>query len=128
MVRSHRERVLTILARRRESLRLRPNDVALLNEIAWTLATSPNTSTRNGNDAVEMAERAAKLTSGRDPAVLDTLAAAYAEAGRFPEALRTAERAMRLATAANDRALAEKIRVRLDLYRVGKPYRQPLPQ
>ena len=88
---SEREKIVRSLAQQREALRLRPNDLALLNNTAWTLATSPNASVRNGVEAVALAERAAKLSAGNDPAVLDTLAAAYAEARRFAEAAATAE-------------------------------------
>jgi tetratricopeptide (TPR) repeat protein len=123
---SEREELLKSLAERREALRLRPYDVVLLNDVAWMLATSPNASVRNGAEAVELAGRAMKLPGGQQPAVLGTLAAAYAEAGRFPEAVRTAEQALRLAAAAGDHTLAEMIRTRLELYSSGKPYRQPL--
>jgi hypothetical protein len=58
------------------------------------LATSPDASARNGAEAVQFAERAARLSGGNDPAVLDVLAAAYAEARRFPEAAKTARRVL----------------------------------
>ena len=87
---SQREGILKALAERRESLRSRPDDVALLNETAWMLATNPNASIRNGAEAVELAQRAVQLSDGREPAILGTLAAAYAEAGRFSEAVQTA--------------------------------------
>ncbi len=92
MARSQRERILKALAGRRESLRSRPNDVALLNDMAWTLATNPNASIRNGAEATELAQRAVQLSDGREAAVLGTLAAAYAEAGRFSEAVQTGAR------------------------------------
>ena len=69
---------------------------------AWMLATNPNASVRNGAEAVELAQRAVELSGGREPAILDTLAAAYAEAGRFPEAVKTAQRAAALASARGD--------------------------
>ena len=59
------------------------------------------------------------------PDVLDTLAAAYAEAGRFPEALATARKALELATQQNNRALADALRAHIALYEAGKPYHQP---
>ncbi len=86
------EEIRRTLAGRRELLRAQPDDVALLNETAWTLATNPNASIRNGAEAIELAERTARLSDRREPAVLGTLAAAYAEAGRFPEAVETAPR------------------------------------
>jgi hypothetical protein len=68
-------------------------------------------------------ERADKLTGGRDPAILDTLAAAYAETGRYPEAVKTAATAVELATQQKSNTLADGLRQRLVLYRAGKPYR-----
>ena len=124
VVLSARESILKTLAQRREAIRVKPSDAALLNDTAWMLATNPNASIRNGAEAVELAQRALKL-SGNEPAILGTLAAAYAEAGRFPEAVQTAEQAARLAAAKADRMLAEQIRACLELYNSGKPYRQP---
>jgi tetratricopeptide (TPR) repeat protein len=124
---SDRERALKVLAKRREALHSRPSDVMFLNDTAWMLATNPNASIRRGADALGLAARASHLCGGHNPAVLDTLAAAYAEAGRFSDAARTAAEAARLATAAGDRTLAEKIRARLELYRGGRPYRQRSP-
>ena len=121
---SAREELRTTLAQRREAIRFQPNDAALLNNVAWMLATNPNASVRNGAEAVELAQRAVKLAGDKEPAILGTLAAAYAEAGRFPEAVRTAEEAARLATAKGDRVLAQQIRACLKHYSSGKPYRQ----
>ena len=66
-----------------------------LRDVAWLLATNPNASFRNGAEAVALAKRAVELSGGSEPMFLDTVAAAYAEAGRFPEALRTARQAGR---------------------------------
>ena len=68
-------------------IRSRPSDTNLLNDTAWILATNPNASVRDGAEAVELAQRAVKLSGGQEPAILDTLAAAYAEAGRFADAV-----------------------------------------
>ena len=122
---SAREGTQKTLAQRREAIRLQPHDAALLNNTAWTLATNPNASIRNGDEAVELAQRAIKLSGGNEPAMLGTLAAAYAETGRFPEAVQTAEQAARLAVAKGDRTLAVQIRACLERYTSGKPYRQP---
>jgi tetratricopeptide (TPR) repeat protein len=122
---SARESILKALDRRRKALRLRPTDVALLNDTAWMLATNPNASVRNGAEAVELAQRASRLSGGSEPDILATLAAAYAEAGRFPDAVRTAEDAIRAAVAAGNRTLAEQLRSRVKLYRNGTPSRQP---
>jgi spermidine synthase len=111
------------LGERREAMRLRPNDAALLNDTAWMLATNPNASIRNGTEAVELAERALKLSVGNEPAILDTLAAAYAEAGRFSEAVAAANKALDLATQRHQETLADRLRARLTLYKAGKPFR-----
>ncbi len=121
---SQREAARKALAGRRESLRSRPDDVALLNDTAWVLATNPNASIRNGPEAVELAHRAARLSDAREPAILGTLAAAYAEAGRFSEAVKTAEQALALATSRNNMAIADTLRTRIKLYQAGSPYRE----
>ncbi len=74
-----------------------------------------------------LAERAARLTGGREAAVLDALAAAYAEAGRFPDAVRTAERALELARQQGNPALAVAVDARLASYRAGAPWREKRP-
>ena len=113
------------LAEWREAIRLSPDRVAALNITAWVLAANSDPAIRNGEEAVQLAERAAQITGRKDPAVLDTLAAAYADAGRFPEASETARRAFSLAQAQQNPALAEKIAARLRLYEAGIPYRDP---
>ena len=73
-----RERIVRTLALKREALHSRPHDAALLNDIAWMLATNPDASVRNAAEAVELAQRALTSSGGNDPAILNTLAAAYA--------------------------------------------------
>ncbi len=89
------------------------------------MATNPNASARNGVEAVEYAQRAEKLSGGREPAILGTLAAAYAEAGRFPDAVRTARNALKLALQQNNSTLAESIKAKIPLYEVGTPFHEP---
>jgi hypothetical protein len=67
------------------------------------------------------------LTHYGEPSFIGTLAAAYAEAGRFPEAVTAAEKAAQLATDAGSKKPAEENRQRLELYRAGKPYHEPAP-
>jgi arylsulfatase A-like enzyme/Flp pilus assembly protein TadD len=100
---------------------LAPEDPGLLNFHAWILATAPEDSVRSGARAVELGERLVAKRA-RDAGFLDTLAACYAEAGRFPEAISSAERALELAPAL-DEAELEAMRARLALYREGRPYR-----
>jgi tetratricopeptide (TPR) repeat protein len=103
----------------REAVRIRPDHRTALNNLAWLLATAKDSSLREPALAVTLAERAAKLPPGPDAAVLDTLAAAYAAAGRFDEAVATAERALAQAQVP---ALAEALRARLALYRAGRAW------
>jgi tetratricopeptide (TPR) repeat protein len=112
------------LARWREGLRAEPNSLPLLKQTAWVLATCPLASIRNGPEAVELAERAIKVSAGRDPGLLDVLAAAYAAVGRFPEAIRTAHRALDLATQDNMQSLVEELKARIALYQSKSPFRE----
>ena len=121
---ARRKSILHGLAERRELIRSRPSDTALLNDTAWILATNPNASVRNGTEAVALAERAVKLSGGREPVILDTLAAAYAEAGRFSEAVETAHKALDLARQQNKQALAESIQAKIRLYEAGTPFHE----
>ncbi len=109
----------------RAAIRIRPADVSTLRQAAWVMATSPDDSVRNGADAVSYAEQARKLTGDTDVLVLDSLAAAYAETGRFAEAEQTAGRALVLAAKAERRQLAEAMTKRIALYRAHKPFRDP---
>ncbi len=110
-----------------EALRLQPDHLNALNNLAWLLATGNDPQFRHTEQAVLLAERAGALTAHHDPEVLDTLAAAYAATGKFDEAVRVAQQALGLATAAGQNALAGKIQERLDLYKAGRPFREPDP-
>ncbi len=130
LAQSRREEIRKALAGRRELLRSRPDDVTLLNDTAWVLATNPNASIRNGAEAVELAQRAEQLSEGREPAILGTLAAAYAEAGRFSEATAIARTALQRAIQQNAQPLAESLRAQIAMYEASTPFRdtlQPLP-
>jgi Flp pilus assembly protein TadD len=93
----------------RQTLALVPNNIETLDNLAWVLSTASPASLRNGVDAVEFARRAVNLTGSKDPSVLNTLAAAFAAAGQFDEALTTAQQALRLAEARSDSALVATI-------------------
>ena len=105
------------------ALLLQSDFPAALDGLAWILSTAPEAPFRNGAQAVGMAERACELTGRKDPAKLKTLAAAYAETGRFAEAVVTAQRAMDLASAAGHEKLAKECRKMLDQFRASKPWR-----
>ena len=111
------------LAAWRAVLRIDPNHVPVLSQTAWVLATWPEPLLRDGTQAVELAQRAVRLSGGREPAILDTLAAAYAEAGRFSDAVQFAKQALSLAQQLNDRRLVEAVEARMALYAVNTPFR-----
>jgi Flp pilus assembly protein TadD len=102
------------------ALQINPGDPRTESNLAWLLAACPQASLRNAGRAVELARHADALTGGENPVILHTLAAAYAEAGRFPEAVEAAEHAARLAEAISNRALASQLQLELTLYRAGK--------
>jgi tetratricopeptide (TPR) repeat protein len=104
----------------REALRLSPNSVEAANSLAWLLATSHDSSLREPDEAIRLIERIA--LESKDPDLLDTLAAAYAAAGRFEAAVTTASRAASGAEALGNETGASEFRARLSLYRRGEPY------
>ena len=107
----------------RAAVKARPDFPEALNNLAWILATSPDSQLRDGREAVERAERACRLTENQRAFMVGTLAAAYAEVGRFPEAVATAEKAKALAEEENDKEVAAMNSKLLVLYRSGQPYR-----
>ena len=108
----------------RKALQLRPDDSATEKNLAWLRATCPVGTLRNGNEALELAERANRRCDGKRADVLDALAAAYAELGWFPEALATARQALALSSRQHNSAFAAALRVRMALYEAGKPFHQ----
>lgn len=109
----------------RQALASVPDLVPALNNLAWVLATDADATNRNGAEAVQLAERACALTARDTPVLVGTLAAAYAEVGRFKEAIETAQQARDLAQAAGQPEIAERNRQLLELYRSGRAYREP---
>jgi len=107
----------------RRALDIESNDIEALNNMAWILATWPDSMVRNGLEAVSLAERADSLTNGQNHVIAATLAAAYAEAGRLPEAVRAAERALSIAIREKNEARAAAIKAQLDTYKSGSAYR-----
>jgi tetratricopeptide (TPR) repeat protein len=109
----------------REAVRLEPDSTPALNNLAWALASSDDAEIRNGAEAVRLAEHACELTKHQVTLLVGTLAAAYAEAGRFGEAVATAQKACALASKAKDQALLRKNQELLELYRAGQAYHEP---
>jgi tetratricopeptide (TPR) repeat protein len=108
-----------------EALQIDPDSTEALNNLAWMLAANSDPAIRNGARAVEYSERACRLTQFKQITMVGTLAAAYAEAGRFAEAVATAQNACTLAAEAGDRTLLARNQQLLELYRAGQPYHEP---
>ena len=109
----------------RLALRDEPDRVSVLNLAASLLATCPEASIRNGAEAETLANRAQQLTAGHDAAILDTLSAGHAEAGRFPQAIEVEQQAVALATQQGKVALANTLRAHLARYKSNEPLREP---
>lgn len=109
----------------REGLRHTPRSPTLANALAWILATSPDASLRNGEEAVNLALQAARATDRQEAQVLDTLAAAYAESGRFDEARNAILEALRVAQQSGQAELVQEFEARRALYEAGQPYHEP---
>jgi Flp pilus assembly protein TadD len=115
------------VAEYRQVLAAKPDEPEALNNLAWLVATSPDSAGRDGAEAVRLAEQGCRLTGYTQAQSLGTLAAAYAEAGRFPEAVTMAQKAIELARAGGDTRFAAVNEQLLRLYRAGKPYHMPPP-
>ena len=113
-----------------KTLALQPNfeeaqsDLA---RIAWMMAASPDAAVRNGTKAVELARQTDQLSGGKNPMMAGTLAAAYAEAGKFDDAIATAQRALQLANGQKNDALAATLQQEIKLYEAGTPLREAKP-
>ncbi len=114
-------RIREAIAHYRAALKINYQTLQPLNNLGWILATSSDASIRNGSEAVKLAQEADRVSGGGNAGILDTLAAAYAEAGRFSEAVKTAERALNLAIRDGNKTLAEALRKELGLYQAGLP-------
>ncbi len=108
------------------ALKTQPNNLMLQNNLAhaiWTLATSPDSSKRNGAKAVEFAQTADQFASNNNPIILRVLAAAYAESGHFPEAIETARRALGRATEEQNWSLQNALQQEISLYQANTAVR-----
>ena len=105
-----------------EALAIDPRLVSAANNLAWLLATCREEVVRNGARAIKLAKEASKLAGAKDPAILDTLGAAYAEAGQFRKAIRTQSEALNLARSARQAEQAQNIKKRLNLYQARRAY------
>jgi tetratricopeptide (TPR) repeat protein len=116
----------------RETLEIDPNNVAAQSGLAWTLATAPDPTLRNGPEALAISQRFSQTSGASNPVLLRVLAAAYAEAGRFPEAIETIERGITLATSQGRADLAAVLQGDLKLLQSAQPLRDagksPIPR
>jgi Tfp pilus assembly protein PilF len=124
---SARGQVADAVRELRTALDMRPDLAPALAGLAWIRATAADPALRNADEAIGLAERAATQTGRRDVAALDALAAAYAAARRFDEAVATAQAGLEAATAAGAIDVAAQFRQRLQLYQQGRPYQMPRP-
>ncbi len=109
------------LADLKTALKLEPKSAGTLNNMAWFLAICPDPTKRNGAEAVKDATQACTLSEWKDGASVDTLAAAYAEVGRFDEAVATQQKAITLSKGTDD---IPEMNRRLELYQGKKPYHE----
>ena len=110
-----------------EASRIDPAEPAFQANLAWVLATCPEASLRNGQKAEELARRANTLSGGNNPRVLQTLAAALAETGRYGEAAAAAQSALQLAERQSNTNLVRQLQSQEELYQAGSPFRSPEP-
>lgn len=110
-----------------DALRLKPDSPAALRNLAWILATNPKPEIRNGAEAVKLAEHVNALLPKPEPTYLEVLDAAYAEAGRFDDAIKTAEKVRQLCTNDQQKIIADRAGKRLELYKAGKPFHETGP-
>jgi protein O-mannosyl-transferase len=108
-----------------EALATQPENGNAASNLAWVFATCPEDSIRDGTRAVDLAERALRISGGKIAMIYKVLAAAYAESGRFAAAAETAQRGAELATSQGNPALAAELESTTALYQSGRPLRDP---
>lgn len=106
------------------ALQINPDSAETMNNLAWALATNEKSEIRNGARAVQFAQRACELTHFQKTIYIGTLAAAYAEAGKFDDAIATVQRACDLAAKNRETGLLQRNRELLELYRKHKPFHE----
>ena len=108
-----------------EVLALQPENGNAASNLAWVFATCIDDSIRDGTRAVELGEKALRISGGKIPMIYKVLAAAYAENGRFADAVETAQRGAKLATSQGNSPLAAELESNIALYQSGRPLRDP---
>jgi tetratricopeptide (TPR) repeat protein len=120
----HQQKIPEAIDHWHRALQIKPDSLEVLNNLAWLLATSSDVNSRNGREAVRLAE-IAYAAEPKNFSFSDTLAAAYAEVGRFAEAMNAVQRAIALSDGEGQTNAAAKFRVRLELYRQQRPLHEP---
>ena len=111
----------------KKALELNAEMTQALYHLSWILATHEDGQYRNGKEALKMAEKLCKVTQYQQPLALDALAAAYAETGQFHKAVITERKAIKLALPDGPEEFISRLKKRLELYQIERPYRQPVP-
>lgn len=124
-IQAHVGNIESAISSFKEALEIDPEMSQVLYNLAWILASTVDGKYRNGKEAVRLAQKLLKISGDKQPLSLDTLAAAYAEDGRFEAAVTTARKALALAEEYDMEELSAGIRERLMLYQNSRPYRQP---
>ena len=121
----HRQgRLAEAIAEYERAVQLRPESAGILSNLAWMLATCADPSLRNGRRALELAQRADRVSGGANPRVLRSLAAAYAEANQFDQAAKTARRALDLWLQDGESSFTRALRREISLFDSGRAYHE----
>jgi len=113
------------IAHWKRALEIEPHNPTAQSNLAWVFATSPEAAVRDGQRAVEMIQDVLQRSGTRTAVLLHTLAAAYAECGRFSEAIAIAQEALDLAVSEGNSALAADLQRNIDNYKKNTPLRDP---
>ena len=124
MVLADNLQVADAISHYRRAIELAPDSAAALNNLSWLLATTSDPRLRAGGKAVRLAEHACQLTQYKKAFLIGTLAAAYAEAGRFNDAVNMAQKAHDLALAEGQKGVAARNKELMALYQAGRAYHQ----
>jgi len=108
-----------------EALALQPENGNAASNLAWVFAACTDDSIRDGTRAAQLGEKALRISGGKIPMIYKVLAAAYAENGRFADAVETAQRGAKLATSQGNSPLAAELESNIALYQSGRPLRDP---
>jgi tetratricopeptide (TPR) repeat protein len=116
-------RMRDAIAQWNKTLEIEPTNLEAQCNLAWIFATFPDPSIRDGSKAVELGQRAIRLSGGKNAKIWRLAAAAYAEAGRFPEAIKAAQNGLALAEVEGNPVLVQTLEENLKLFERNSPLR-----